>query len=421
MHKFQALILAIALVSCKGPVERITISNETAADRTDEQFVVKRSDLRIGKSELLPVLSLNGTPLPSQTDDMDGNGIWDELAFEVSVPAGSSVSLGVKWVPAAEVPQFEPRTNIRYGKLSEPGKLVEMAYDSHDKYEISQRKGPYPYQMDGPGWENDRIAMRIYIDGRNSRDITAKKTERMVLDTVGIGPNGNPLYTYKNMRDWGYDILAVSGSFGPGGIALERDGRLIRLGLENKDSLDVIEKTEFRHICEGPVRSAFRMTYTDWNIGGEDRTDLSELITIWAGRNGYEEEITIGKIPEGCNIVTGIVNSKLTTDPIEEKMEGMTAMYTFDRQSVDGQFLLGMGLLIPTDEFQGTSYAPNFRPGIRDTWVARLKPSADGKYRYNVYNGWEHGVEPFTDAASFGKMLGKEAVRMTRPLKIVLE
>ncbi|MBQ1865868.1 MAG: DUF4861 family protein, partial [Bacteroidales bacterium] len=183
MHKFQALILAIALVSCKGPVERITISNETAADRTDEQFVVKRSDLRIGKSELLPVLSMDGTPLPSQTDDMDGNGIWDELAFEVSVPAGSSVSLGVKWVPAAEVPQFEPRTNIRYGKLSEPGELVEMAYDSHDKYEISQRKGPYPYQMDGPGWENDRIAMRIYIDGRNSRDITAKKTERMVLDT----------------------------------------------------------------------------------------------------------------------------------------------------------------------------------------------------------------------------------------------
>ena len=115
------------------------------------------------------------------------------------------------------------------------------------------------------------------------------------------------------------------------------------------------------------------------------------------------------------------MNSKLTTDPIEEKMEGMTAMYTFDRQSVDGQFLLGMGLLIPTDEFQGTSYAPNFRPGIRDTWVARLKPSADGKYRYNVYNGWEHGVEPFTDAASFGKMLEKEAVRMARPLKIVLE
>lgn len=395
----------------------LTVTNPTDEFRPDEQIVLTRAQLCAGDTRAIPTVK-RWMPVANQADDIDGDGLWDELAFECSLRPHESTLFEITWTSPDRRPVYPARTNIRLGKLSPDGVLQDLDTDSHDNTVATKPIKPYPWQFDGPGWENDRIGMRLYIDGRNSRDIFGKKVPDMVLDSVGL-ENGKPKYNYQVMHDWGYDNLAVSGSFGPGGLGLERDGGLIRLGLEKKDTLDNVAITRFTKLYEGPVRSAFRMDYEGWDIGGEGKADLGTVMTIWAGRNGYENEVTV----EGLGyskLITGIVNSKFDGKPVEKTVSGMREMYTFGRQTVEQEYLLGMGLLIPEEGFGGSFTTPPAEKGLRDLWAARLEP-VGGKYRYYVYNGWELGVEPFSDAASFEAMLDKEARRIAKPVEISIK
>ena len=76
---------AVAVV-CESCAERnadvITLSNPTDAFRQDEACVIKRKDLCAENQKLVPVLKdKGGQYIPSQLDDLDGDGQWDELTF----------------------------------------------------------------------------------------------------------------------------------------------------------------------------------------------------------------------------------------------------------------------------------------------------------------------------------------------------
>ena len=91
-------------------------------------------------------------------------------------------------------------------------------------------------------------------------------------------------------QEWGCDILSVANSFGLGGIAIQLQDTLLRMGVEQKDTVDIIDSSHFEVIAEGPVRSVFRLDFTRWDVLGT-KVDVHETVTIWAGKNGYEEEI----------------------------------------------------------------------------------------------------------------------------------
>ena len=58
------------------------------------------------------------------------------------------------------------------------------------------------------------MGFRHYFDGRNCRDVFGKRIPDLVLDTVGIRPDGTPGDTYHVLRPWGRDIMSAANSFG---------------------------------------------------------------------------------------------------------------------------------------------------------------------------------------------------------------
>ena len=104
--------------------------------------------------------------------------------------------------------------------MTSPGIIEELSRDAHDKHNLPRGSEMYPYQMDGPVWENDKMGFRQYFDGRNCCDVFGKRISEMVLDTVGISPEGHPANTYQVVREWGCDILSAANSFGLGGLAM---------------------------------------------------------------------------------------------------------------------------------------------------------------------------------------------------------
>jgi len=49
------------------------------------------------------------------------------------------------------------------------------------------KQGDKLVAYEGPGWESDRVAYRLYLDGRNAIDIFGKRSPDLVLSKVGRG------------------------------------------------------------------------------------------------------------------------------------------------------------------------------------------------------------------------------------------
>lgn len=412
--------LAVAFSSCQErPATSIVLQNPTSKKRVDESFILSRAALKATQQDLLPVVKkVDGTLIPCQVDDMDQNGAWDELAFVYTLDGDETVELALDWVVAADYPVFERRTNIRYGKMTSPGRVDELASDTHGKYNLP-RSVNYPYQMDGPAWENDKIGFRHYFDGRNCRDLFGKRVPEIVLDTVGIRADGCPDNTYQVLRGWGCDILSAANSFGLGGLAIQLQDTLIRMGVEFKDTVDIIDSSRFEIIAEGPVRSVFRLDFTGWDVLGV-KVDVHEKITIWAGKYGHEEEIYTSPLPENAVLVTGIVANNNTKELLEKQYEGKwVSMITHDKQTVNKDYELGMALLIPKEQLVETFHAPDEGYGILKTWCAGLKPGENG-YRYHVYAGWELSIESFSEREDFIRLIDAYAECLNHPVTVTI-
>ena len=92
-------------------------------------------------------------------------------------------------------------------------------------------------------------------------------------------------------------------------------------------------------------------------------------------------------------------------------------MITHDKQTVNKDYELGMALLIPKDQLVDTFHAPDEGNGILKTWCAKLKPGNNG-YRYQVYAGWELGVDDFSKREEFIRLVDTYADYLNHPVSI---
>jgi hypothetical protein len=407
--------------ACQPSATLVRLENPSAPERPDEAFVLTYDQLQNPGDGAVPlVCDADGRPVPSQLDDLDGDGRWDELAFVYSLSPHQKADLRIKWVDRDDYPVFRERTSVRYGKMTSPGKIEALISDIHGKYDLPRGEG-YPYQMDGVAWENDKMGFRHYYDGRNCRDVFGKRTPGMVLDTVGIRANGYPGDTYHVLSDWGRDIMSAGGSFGLGALAMLSQGSLIRSGVLQEDRTDIIDSTYYALIAEGPVRSIFRMRFRGWAVR-DHQVDVTWTTTIWAGRYGYENVIETGALPAGDTLVTGIVRSFNDNALVEKTVGDRTVMMTHDRQSYNKEWYMGMALTVPQENYIETFDTPDTGAAadIIRTWCVKLKPGADGKIRFNVYAAWELQDARFTQADFFFRLMEEETERQTNPVRMIV-
>ncbi|MBR3288121.1 MAG: DUF4861 domain-containing protein [Bacteroidales bacterium] len=414
MNKTFGCVLAALWLAACAPANKdlmFEIANPSDADQSDAQFVLTRADLRPVTDATLPVVTDDaGQQVPTQVDDMDGDGVWDELAFVYSLAAGEKKQVKVSWVDAASYPEFKARTNVHLGKKLPGQPVQDMKTDVI--YGAALPWNPYPYQTDGPAWENDLAGFRHYFDGRHSRDFFGKKTTEMVMDKVGIRPDGTIGDTYHVMADWGRDILSCANSFGLGGLALYRPDTLIRFGVLQYEPKGVMDSTRFTLINKGPVRGVFTLEHYGWDVGGGAKIDVKQTVVIWAGRYGYENRLEAKGIPAGSQLVTGLVTSRNDMPLHKDVFGNLDVMLTHDLQSYEKDFWFGMCVMIPSVYFDRDFEAPEVGrpgkdPGLIQTWCARLN-MPEGKACYYVFGAWGEGDRRFEDRQFFVNTMKKE-------------
>lgn len=424
MKRYLFLLIFSAFAACflrcntkkEFAKQTIALSNTSSLDLKDKPVTIRRDKLKIPDGSRYPLLiSQGGDTIPSQLDDVDGDQTWDELFFVVNLPAGQSDTIHLSWVDTQ--PHLPKRTNIRFGvRQNVSSKVKAVLSDTFYADQLPHVIGYQHYQTDGPTWENDKVAFRQYLDGRNSIDVFGKRVSYMTPDDVGIGKDGFTENNYSVMKDWGTDILAVANSAGIGGFSLLFKDQLPRLGITEQDSLNNVDSTVCNILTNGPVRSIINFTYKHWKV--YDRIYSAEQTTsIWPGMYAYNNSVRFNNLTGDETMVVGLVNSNTDHKPTEMKVGDWVVLYTFDKQSVNKEWYLGLALILPKANYLGYLEAPK-KGSLSTTWLGKLKVENNKPVDYFAVAGWELSDQRFKDSLSFKNYLINLAGQLTSTVTI---
>jgi hypothetical protein len=403
---FVSLLSSLLILSCTSSPEVILqIQNPLDLERKDANILLSRAevsrwvDIPAGK---LPLLTKSdGSPIPCQADDVDGDGQWDEIFALTDMEAKARLRMTLKFVSPEACPEFTVRTNLHLGdaannyrELSSGHRLDGISY--HNYTGVTEAA----FQMEGVAWENDLVGFRNYMDQRNGMDIFGKLTGDMVLEGVGV----KDAPSYHEPGTWGMDVLKVGTSLGAGGIAYMFGDSLYRVGDSGTGSYQVV--------FQGPLRSRFRLDYNDWKLG-DATVNVSHQIQIVAGRPCYGNLVTYSGTSETLALAPGIVNMLSDSLHVLRLNEHYTALLTHDYQSEDGS-LLTMALVVPGPFLISTGETSDEGTGITQTYFACLDASPDQPQLYRFYAFWEKQDPLWSSLEEIKAYLQTEAERLSQ-------
>ncbi len=415
---FQLFItgIIIMLASCSGK-ENLTARFFNPLDIALQEEVVTISaeaytdSIGIIPKGKLPVFVSEGDTLPSQCLDFDNDGKSDQVLVLVSMPAKSSKKVEISYVSKDKYPAFKARTNIRFARHVKNATELDTATRAQTAdTEVTSTI----FQMEGPAWENDKVGFRNYFDLRNGMDIFGKQTPEMVLDSVGLNRriemgNGQVVgASYHDISTWGMDVLKVANSLGAGSVALLSDDSLYRIGDNGYGT--------FKRLYEGPLQSQFLFSFPGWKAGNQ-RHNISQYVSITAGKYRYKTSLVSGKSGEGLSFVTGIVNKHSDSLYVEKISDQYTLLLTHAVQSEDTA-MLSMALLIPTEELEKYGRTRDTGEGITETFYARLKTNSGVPVTYWFYSFWATGEPAFEDLQNVLAVIRKDVSMMEHPVSI---
>jgi len=263
---------------------KFAVTNPADAVRDAEPLVISIADVKRIAPDFNPGLIIvtvtNATTIdedaavlqaeevPSQIDDLDGDGKADEIAFQIRLAPKQTRVVTVSYGDAATLMRlrsdYPARTNAKFTT----------------RYE-------------GPGWESELNSWRLYFDKRNAVDLYSKHRPALGLETWAL-----PGYDYHSDTPLGRDTYRNGDAIGIGSIAALVNGAVVKVA-------DVRERG-YRIINTGPVRAVVEVSYKGWNIGGGKTIDLTSRFTQWAGERGFWHEAHATPA-DGIRLISGVV------------------------------------------------------------------------------------------------------------------
>lgn len=320
------------------------VTNPMRVDREDEPVVIKlkNKDRRfIARSA---VVTYNDVEVPCQIDDLDGDGLPDELVFLSSVDKGASLEYTITFS------DMEPQK--KYAARSYADILLDDKRQRYPHLTAIEAPGKSDIFSDlyhhGVAFESDVTAYRIYFDRRQNIDIYGKRIKRLELADTHF-------YTTPQQLEEGYgnDVLWAGNAIGCGTLKLW-DG-------ERPNDWDEVTTRGQRIVTKGPIRSIVEVTDFGFN-GGMNATTR---YTLYAGHREVLIETTLNQPLPSAMFCTGV--QKIGTDPytLINPKEGICASWGMDFPEQSSQQMM---LTYPPETVGLAVYVPKeYVMGFRET------------------------------------------------------
>lgn len=250
------------------------------------------------------LVTIDGKEIPSQMDDLDGDGGADHLFFLADVKGKGSVTANVELWKNGKPREYKARTFADL-LLRNPKK----AKNKHDIYlgEFSSLRGTNPFPIihqHGAVFESELTAFRIYCSPRQTVDIYGKYKRQLELHDTEFYPDQEQL-----ANGYGDDVLVVGDGVGCGALNGWDGSKPIAFN-------DCDSRLQ-RIVASGPLRSIVEIVDKNWcpTPEAEPMTLTTRYIMI-AGHRDCRVDIKVS-VPKGFDITkemqatpyfTGITN-----------------------------------------------------------------------------------------------------------------
>lgn len=321
----------------------------------------------------------NGRALDYQLDDLDRDGIWDELFF------------------VADLKASESRRFYLYRGFQQRGWNAHRTHAAIGSY----------MRHTVPFWESEHVGWKLWFP--TDADVFGKRTGVLMSHRLYIG-NLDGYGVGTENRDYGADIQSVSDSFGGGGVGVFEGQDLARprfspaAAEQNSDEQNLFnggQQSDTRYafdvLVNGPLRSMVRIRTMNWNTG-QGRYEFEQIYTAYAGQNystAVVRFLTWEPGPEGADFAVGI--RRRPGQNLEVRSENLVVSAApealVNPDDVDGLQQLppilyaGSGLVVPREDRPEYQWVQE-RKGNH---VFRIPARADRTYRYMIAAGWSEG------------------------------
>ncbi len=388
---------------CKADEFTIEVTNELDAERVDAPIMVSVADITDKYEDFNPegfTVFEGDKEISSQPADVDGDGTFDTLVLVSDFDANETKELTVTFDAENPVDHEYPVRTQAVLSIKEGGQWNGDIYEGGTWVDVDSVQAPEGLpdhtqyiRFEGPGWESDRIAYRIYLDKRNAVDVTGKKVTDMVLQDMGL----DGYDSYHSMSDWGMDIMNVEQAMGLGSIGSWT-------GMVKK--IQSTESTTAEKVDNGPLYSHVRIVYDQWSSAPGGTIDLISNLSIAAGGRMTEHRVTVdGDIENLCTTLMKYEEGPLLSSP--EKTGGWTYLATYGNQSYIGD-AIGLAILYKVEDLlEITEDALNH--------VIVMTPTK-GNLTYYFLAAWEQEPDGITTEEEFATYLDTTVAELDSPI-----
>ena len=337
-HKEMSYVASTAQVKLetigKKGIVTLEVSNPNEVVYKDAPVCVKLPEVFKYKSATVCV---DGQEIASQLDDLNGDGVYDELSLVVDLEAKASktleVTFGKKPLPAD---RYENRvfTDMRM-RVVKKGRTIDLREENYQIDTISEVEDThysdvYPH---GLCFENELMGYRVYFNAGHGTDLYGKRVPQLELDrSMWYTPeirDSAALYNYGE----DYIVVGATASLGtlrgwddskwdPAYLNTVADRKSIDPCMQNITPFDW---RQAHIVAKGPVRTVVDMNVEGWQYQGR-KLNLKARYILYAG-NREHQIVNQLEGAEGLEFVTGVMKvGSLNTDSIDEAM----IKYEFD-------------------------------------------------------------------------------------------
>lgn len=268
-----------------------------------------------------------GSEVPSQLDDMNGDYRADELVFLTDIAAKETLTFHVMLNAEGQQNRFIPRVYAHMSISSKENTAIS-AFEALGTSNVFNNLYHH-----GACFESELVGYRIYSDSRQNVDIYGKKTYRLELPTTKFNTTAKQLE-----EGYGHDALWNGKSIACGTLRDWNGG---------VQEITDVKRRGQRILAYGPLRTVVEMTDFGWHGNLCCRTRY----TFYAGHRDMMVEAVFDELlPPEQFFCTGV--QKIGTTPQGFRENGITASWGTDwpdygKKDLYPQQSVGLAVYVP--------------------------------------------------------------------------
>lgn len=356
---------------------------------------------------------LGDKEIPCQLDDLNDDGIFEELSFLTDMEKKAKMSFLVVMSDEGTQQQYEAGT---YGYLGIRDRQSDPKKQKHQKITsvtFPKETNPYNYiYPHGAVMENDMVGFRVYCDHRQSLDYYGHRNYKMdVAETA--------FYTTQEQRDKGYgeDVLYTGSTYGCGALHGWNGEKAVMF--EN-----VRNRTQ-TVVCEGPVRTILDITNKAWQpYEGCKPVDIRTRYILYKGHRDVEVQAQFSRTVADIPLSTGIVDIVEGSEEFSDKA-GLRGDWgracAGNNPSVYDTITVGLGIYTPKEYYKSDSHFTNGKERLPDQAYVQVLATDTDYVRYWFTATCDIETFGFKGKDEWFDYLKDWKKELDRPVKIEIE